>query len=48
MILKSIKKTAIEHAEIEPIVNKYREYKTLVKTIKDNKDMLRDNIEDEL
>lgn len=45
---KKYQKTAIEHAEIEPIVNKYREYKTLVKTIKDNKDMLRDNIEDEL
>ncbi|MBL7575007.1 peptide chain release factor 1 [Peptoniphilus asaccharolyticus DSM 20463] len=45
---KKYQKTAIEHAEIEPIVLKYREYKTLVNTIKDNKDMLRDNIEDDL
>ena len=31
-----------EHAEIEEVVEKYREYKTLVKTIEDLKEMLND------
>lgn len=44
---KLYQKTAIEHAEIEPIVLKYREYKSLNSTINENKEMLRDNLDDE-
>lgn len=45
---KLYQKTAIEHAEIEPIVSKYREYKFLSKSIKDNKEMLRDTDDEDL
>lgn len=44
---KLYQKTAIEHAEIEPIVLKYREYKELIKTIEDNKELLSDDLEEE-
>lgn len=41
-------KTAIEHAELEPIVTKYREYKEIVQHINDAKEMLRDKLDDDM
>lgn len=45
---KLYQKTAIEHAELEPIVRKYREYKSLVENIEFNKELLADKVDDEL
>lgn len=36
-----------EHAEIQPIVNKYREYKEAMEGIKESKEMLNDKLEDD-
>ncbi|MBS4536458.1 peptide chain release factor 1 [Clostridium sp. D2Q-14] len=36
-----------EHAEIEPIVNKYREYIEVIEGIKESKEMLNDKLEDD-
>lgn len=36
-----------EHAEIEPIVNKYREYKEVSEQIQESKEMLNDKLEDD-
>ena len=44
---KLYQKTAIEHAEIEPIVLKYREIKETEKRIAENKELLEDNIDDD-
>lgn len=44
---KLYQKTAIEHAEIEPIVFKYREYKELNKTIAESKSMLQEKLDDD-
>ncbi|RVU55217.1 peptide chain release factor 1 [Anaerosphaera multitolerans] len=45
---KLYQKTAIEHAEIEPIVLKYRELKNIQKHLEDNKELLNEKIDDEL
>ena len=39
---RSWQKLMKEHAEIAPVVEKYREYKKLEKTIKDNEELLKD------
>ena len=44
---KLYQKKAIEHAEIEPIVMKYREYKEVVEGIAESKEMLNDKLEDD-
>lgn len=44
---KLYQKTAIEHAEIEPIVLKYREIKETEKRIAENKELLEDKIDDD-
>lgn len=44
---KLYQQKAIEHAELEPIVLKYREYKNTLNTIKENKEMLKDNLDDD-
>jgi len=41
------KKYVKEHAEIEPIVNKYREYKEVSEQIQESKEMLNDKLEDD-
>ncbi|EFI42345.1 MULTISPECIES: peptide chain release factor 1 [Peptoniphilus] len=45
---KLYQKIAIEHAEIEPVVLKYREYKTLISNLEDNKEMLNENLDDDM
>ena len=45
---KLLQKTAIEHAEIEPIVKKYRDYVKVSQDLKDNKSMFDDKIDDEM
>ncbi|WP_138159027.1 peptide chain release factor 1 [Peptoniphilus catoniae] len=40
-------KTAIEHAEIEPIVQKYRELKQVNENIEENKKLLEDKLDDD-
>lgn len=45
---KLYQKTAIEHAEIQPIVEKYREYKNLEENIEFNKQVVADKIDEEL
>ena len=45
---KLYQKTAIEHAELEPIVMKYREYKKLVENIENNKELLGEKVDEEL
>lgn len=45
---KLYQKTAIEHAEIEPIVLKYREYKNVENHLKENKEMLGEKLDDDL
>lgn len=45
---KLYQKTAIEHAELEPIVMKYREYKNVSQNIEDNKELLTEKIDEEL
>lgn len=37
-----------EHAEIEPIVNKYREYNKVKRTLEEDKEMLKEKIDDEM
>ena len=44
---KLYQKTAIEHAEIEPIVLKYRDIKETEKRIAENKELLEDKIDDD-
>lgn len=41
-------KKAIEHAELEPIVLKYREYKERIANLNDCKEMLKDKLDDDL
>ncbi len=41
-------KLMIEHAHMEPIVNKYNEYVTISKQYEDAKEMLKDKMDDEL
>ncbi len=41
-------KTAIEHAELMPIVNKYREYKEVKKNLDDSKELLKDKLDDDM
>ena len=45
---KLLQKTAIEHAEIEPIVKKYREYSETSEAIAENKSMFDEKIDDEM
>ena len=45
---KLLQKTAIEHAEIEPIVKKYREYTETSEAIAENKSMFDEKIDDEM
>ncbi|MDY3119167.1 MAG: peptide chain release factor 1 [Peptoniphilus sp.] len=45
---KLLQKTAIEHAEIEPIVKKYREYTSTGEAIAENKSMFAEKIDDEM
>ncbi|MBP2025271.1 peptide chain release factor 1 [Peptoniphilus stercorisuis] len=45
---KLYQKTAIEHAELEPIVMKYREYKDVAQNLEDNKELLSEKIDEEL
>ena len=45
---KLYQKTAIEHAELEPIVMKYREYKDVAQNLEDNKELLAEKIDEEL
>ena len=45
---KLLQKTAIEHAEIEPIVKKYREYVKVSQDLKDNKSMFDEKLDDEM
>ncbi|GAA0177754.1 peptide chain release factor 1 [Clostridium sediminicola] len=42
------RKLCKEHAELEIIVNKYREYKTVVTELEDNKEMLKEETDKEL
>lgn len=44
---KLYQQKAIEHAELEPIVLKYREYKETLDTINENKELLQDKLDDE-
>ncbi|CDZ75006.1 Peptide chain release factor 1 [Peptoniphilus sp. ING2-D1G] len=44
---KLYQKTAIEHAEIEPVVIKYRELKKTQESIEENKALLEDKLDDE-
>ncbi len=44
---KQFQKHVKEHAEIEPIVTKYREYKEVIEQLKEAKQMLQENLEDE-
>ncbi|MDO5715019.1 MAG: peptide chain release factor 1 [Tissierellia bacterium] len=41
-------KTAIEHAELEPIVAKYREYKEIIDNLNGSKQLLKDKLEDDM
>ena len=41
-------KTAIEHAELGPIVHKYREYKELEENLKGNKELLTEDLDEEM
>lgn len=45
---KLLQKTAIEHAEIEPIVKKFREYTETSEAIAENKSMFDEKIDDEM
>ena len=45
---KLLQKTAIEHAEIEPIVKKYREYTETSEAIAENKSLFDEKIDDEM
>ncbi|MTI68998.1 MAG: peptide chain release factor 1 [Firmicutes bacterium] len=42
-----LQELAKEHAEIEPIVVKYREYKETLEQLKENKEMLKEKLEDD-
>lgn len=44
---KLYQKKAIEHAELEPIVLKYKEYKKTLDTINENKELLKEKLDDE-
>ena len=41
---KLYQQKAIEHAEIEPIVAKYREYKNTLKALKENKELIKEKL----
>lgn len=45
---KLLQKTAIEHAEIEPIVKKYREYTETMEAIAENKSMFDEKLDDDM
>ena len=45
---KLLQKTAIEHAEIEPIVKKYREYTETTEAIVENKSMFDEKLDDDM
>ena len=45
---KLLQKTAIEHAEIEPIVKKYREYTETTEAIAENKSMFDEKLDDDM
>lgn len=45
---KLLQKTAIEHADIEPIVNKYREYKTVDEELTENKGLFEEKIDEDM
>lgn len=45
---KLLQKTAIEHAEIEPIVKKYKEYTETTEAIAENKSMFDEKLDDDL
>ena len=42
------KKLVKEHSDIEPLVQKFREYKTVIKDIEDSEEMLREEEDKEL
>ena len=44
---KLYQQKAIEHAEIEPIVAKYREYKDTLNTLNENKELIKEKLDDE-
>ena len=44
---KLYQQKAIEHAEIEPIVAKYREYKNTLKALNENKELIKEKLDDE-
>lgn len=43
-----LQKLAKEHAELEPIVMKYREYNKVKKTLEEDKEMLKEKLDDEM
>lgn len=45
---KLLQKTAIEHAEIEPIVKKYKEYTETTEAIAENKSMFDEKLDDDM
>lgn len=45
--MKEWQKLVKEHAELEPIVMKYREYENAVKTLEDDNEMLKESTDDE-
>ena len=44
---KLYQQKAIEHAEIEPIVAKYREYKKTLEVLNENKELIKEKLDDE-
>ena len=44
---KLYQQKAIEHAEIEPIVAKYREYKSTLNSLNDNKELIKAKLDDD-
>ncbi|MET3616506.1 peptide chain release factor 1 [Peptoniphilus olsenii] len=44
---KLYQQKAIEHAELEPIVLKYREYKKTLDTLNENKELIKEKLDDE-
>lgn len=46
--LKQLQPLAIEHASLEEIVNKYKQYKIIQKNLQDTNDLLKDNVDPEM
>ena len=44
---KLYQQKAIEHAEIEPIVGKYRLYKETLNTLNENKELIKEKLDDD-